>query len=136
MTDRPYLVALALVGQGERRAMPLAGQSQAPLSEEAKATSESTMAEPPEAARTLALELLLRIWQRSDDGPLQRTSGNDSLLILEVPMERLPEDLPALKAKWIRSGETAALLEGLRRICPRGWTLTIAKREPMRWQAW
>ena len=62
MADAPYLVALALMEQEGRRALPLTGRS---LPDEAVA------AEPTTIAHALALELLLRLWQRSDEGALQ-----------------------------------------------------------------
>ena len=100
MADSPYLVALALIDQGGRRALPLAGKSQAVVAAEGDA--------PDQLGKELALDLLLRVWQRSDDGPLQRAAAADSLLLVELPMERLPEDLPQIKADWLSSGDTTA----------------------------
>lgn len=40
--------------------------------------------QPVEVAHALALELLLRVWQRSDDGPLRRACGLESLLLVEL----------------------------------------------------
>ena len=55
MAEAPYLVALALIEQEGRRALPLAGRS---------LTAEAAAAEQPvEVAHALALELLLRVWQ-------------------------------------------------------------------------
>ena len=128
MAAAPYLVALALIEQEGRRALPLAGRS---LSAEAAAAEE-----PTQAAHSLALELLLRLWQRSDEGPLRRACGVESLLLVEVPMERLPEALPVLKAAWLNSGDTAAFQTGLRALCSRAWTLSVAKFEPVTLTAW
>ena len=95
MADAPYLVALALVEQEGRRALPLTGRS---------LPAEAVAAEPTTIAHALALELLLRLWQRSDEGALQRACGVESLLLVELPMEALPEALPTLKAAWLNSG--------------------------------
>ena len=96
MADSPYLVCLALVSQGGSRSMPLGGRSQ---------QQNMSSGEAPEAlAHALALELLLRIWQRSDDGPLQRAAGSEALIVVELQMERLPEDVPRIKADWLNSG--------------------------------
>ena len=89
MADSPYLIALALFDQDGRRAMPLAGKSQVAVAAEGDA--------PEQLGKELALDLLLRVWQRSDDGPLQRAAAVDSLLLVELPMERLPEDLPQVR---------------------------------------
>ncbi len=128
MAAAPYLVALALIEQEGIRALPLAGRS---LSAEAAAE-----VEPTQVAHSLALELLLRLWQRSDNGPLKRACGVDSLLLVELPMERLPEDLPRLKADWLNSGDTKAFQAGLQAMCGRGWTMSIAKFEPVALSAW
>ena len=128
MTAAPYLVALALIEQEGARALPLAGRS---LSAEAAAAEQ-----PTQVAHSLALELLLRLWQRSDNGPLKRACGVESLLLVELPMERLPEDLPRLKADWLNSGDTRAFQVGLQAMCGRAWTMSIAKFEPVTLTTW
>lgn len=137
MADSPYLIALALMEQQGKRALPLAGKSQ---SSTPKGDHKSGNAEcidfPEEDAKSLALELLLRIWQRTDNGPLSRAFGPESLLLVEIPMECLPEDLPALKAAWIESGDSSTFINGLRKIAVRGWTLAIAKYKPVSFDSW
>lgn len=128
MAETPYLVALALIEQGGARALPLAGRS--------LKADEADADQPTEAAHGLALELLLRVWQRSDDGVLKRACAEESLLLVELPMERLPEDLPALKAAWLNSGDTEVFREGLRAICGRAWTMSIAKFQPVILTPW
>ena len=123
MADSPYLVALALFEQKGTRAMPLAGKSQK--------TVVSAGEQPVELGRALVLELLLRIWQRSDDGPLQRAAAEQSLILAELVLERLPEDLPRLKAAWIRSGDTAFFMQSLQSISLRAWRISVAKFEPV-----
>ena len=123
VADSPYLVALALCDQEGRRLMPLAGRSQAAVAAEGDA--------PQELAHALALELLLRVWQRSDDGALARAAGESSLLLVELPMQALPEQIPALKSAWLNTGDTDALLMGLRSIAVRAWTLSVAKFQPV-----
>ena len=83
MADVSYLIALALVDLAGRRALPLNGKS--------FAAATDPLADPGEAGHALALELLLRLWQRSDDGHLQRAAGDASLLLIEVPLEALSE---------------------------------------------
>ena len=128
MADAPYLVALALIEQEGKRALPLAGRSM---------NAEAAAAElPTQMAHALALELLLRLWQRSDEGPLRRACGVESLLLVELPMESLPEALPVLKAAWLNSGDTAAFQAGLRAMCRRIWTMGVAKFEPVTLTPW
>jgi hypothetical protein len=128
MADAPYLVALALMEQEGRRALPLIGKS--------RAVDAAADADPGEAGHGLALALLLRIWQRSEEGMLRRAAGPDSLLLLEMPLEGMSARLPVLKAAWLGGGETAVLLQGLRDLAVRGWSLSIAKYEPITYAAW
>ena len=123
MADQPYLVALALIEQQGQRALPLAGRSQSAVAPKG--------GEPNELGHTLALELLLRVWQRSDAGVLKRAADSRSLLLVELPMECLPEQLPVLKANWLNSGDTDALMEGLRLISPRAGTVGVEKFKPV-----
>lgn len=124
MADAPYLIALALLEQGGRRALPLQGRSlPEPL---------PTGGDPGELGRGQALELLLRVWQRSDGGALRRAAGEPSLLLLTVPIEALTEQLPALKARWIADGDTTALLEGLGALAGGLWRLELEPRGPLR----
>lgn len=128
MADTPYLVALALLEIGGKRALPLAGRSQPGSALEAS--------DPGEDGRTLALELLLRLWQRSDEGPIQRAAGENSLLLVEVPLERMSEELPLLKANWTSGGGTTVFLEQLKGLAKRGWRIVFAKYEPVSYQPW
>jgi hypothetical protein len=122
VADTPYLVALALIEQEGRRASPLAGRSQKEVAAEGEA--------PDELGRALVLELLLRVWQRSDEGLLRRAAA-ESLLLVELPMERLPEDLPVLKAAWLNSGDAEAFRKGLQGMSPRAWTIAVEKFQPV-----
>ena len=128
MADAPYLVALALVEFGGKRALPLSGKSQS--------SSAANALDPGDDGRTLTLELLLRLWQRSDDGPLQRAAGESSMLLVELPMEVMSEQLPLLKANWISGGDTAALLTSLKGLAIRAWRITITKYEPVSFISW
>lgn len=123
MADTPYLIAMALFDQQGRRALPLAGRSQAEV---------APIGEAPELlGHALALDLLLRVWQRSDEGSLQRAAGLYSLLLVELPMERLPEDLPAIKAAWLKTGDTEAFKVALQAMSSRGWTMAVEKFKPV-----
>jgi hypothetical protein len=128
MSESPYLVALALVEFGGRRALPLTGKSLSMSAAEAS--------DPGETGRSLALELLLRLWQRSEEGALQRAAGDASLLLVEMPLERMTEQLPRIKADWILSGDTAALLSALNELATRGWRVAFAKYEPVTFHPW
>lgn len=125
MADAPYLICLALLEQGGVRAMPINGKSLRQAIDPG--------AEPGEEGRTLALELLVRLWQRSDSGgSLQRTAADDSLLLLQLPFEALQQELPRIKAAWIASGDTATLLDRLQSQADGLWRLTLERHQPLR----
>jgi hypothetical protein len=126
MADAPYLIALALLEQNGERAMPLQGKSlREPLAADA---------DPGEVGRQQALDLLVRVWQRSDEGALRRAGGDQSLLLVTVPIEALQEQLPALKAAWLNSGDTAALLQELKALASGVWSMTLEPRQPLSFQ--
>ena len=124
MADAPYLIALALLQQNGERAMPLQGKSlRQPLEADG---------DPGEVGRQQALELLVRVWQRSDQGALNRAAADQSLLLVAVPIEALQEALPALKAQWLNSGDTAELLQKLHDLAAgRVWTVSQEARQPL-----
>ena len=128
MANAPYLVALALVELDGKRALPLTGKTQSAAAAEAQ--------DPGDDGRTLALELLLRLWQRSDEGPLQRAAADNSLLLIEIPLDVMSEQLPLLKASWLATGDTAAFEAGLKALVIRGWRMGIAKYEPVSFSPW
>lgn len=123
MADSPYLIALALLEQDGNRVMPLQGKS---LSAAIPADGD-----PGELGQQQALALLLRIWQRSDSGPLARANGAHSLLLLQVPIEALQLELPQCKADWLNGGSTEALLVGLKAVASSIWSLAVEPRGPI-----
>ena len=123
MADAPYLIALALLEQNGERALPLQGKSlREPLTADG---------DPGEVGRQQALELLVRVWQRSDQGALNRAAGDHSLLLVAVPIEALQEELPALKAQWLNSGDTDVLVQGLSALGSGVWSLNLEPRQPL-----
>jgi hypothetical protein len=127
MADAPYLIALALLEQNGERAMPLQGKSlREPLAADA---------EPGEVGHQQALELMLRVWQRSDQGAVSRAGGDHSLLLVAVPIEALQDALPAMKARWLNSGDTKALLQDLKGQASGGiWSLRLEPRQPLAYE--
>jgi len=135
MANAPYLVALALVEFDGKRALPLTGKTQSAAAASAPAENDPAN-DPGDDGRTLALELLLRLWQRSDGGPLQRAAGDSSLLLIEIPLDVMSEQLPLLKASWLASGDTAAFESSLKALVIRSWRMGIAKYEPVSFSPW
>ena len=135
MANAPYLVALALVELDGKRALPLTGKTQSVKAASAPAENDPAN-DPGDDGRTLALELLLRLWQRSDGGPLRRAAADNSLLLIEIPLDVMSEQLPLLKASWLASGDTAAFETSLKALVIRGWRMGIAKYEPVSFSPW
>ena len=133
MANAPYLVALALVELDGKRALPLTGKTQSAAGID---PANNPANDPGDDGRTLALELLLRLWQRSDEGPLQRAAADNSLLLIEIPLDVMSEQLPLLKASWLASGDTAAFETSLKALVIRGWRMGIAKYEPVSFSPW
>ena len=55
---------------------------------------------------------------------------------VEMPLEVMSEQLPILKARWIATGDTQALLASLEVLVSRAWRITIARYEPLSFIAW
>ena len=126
-----------MMEQNNKRAMPIAGKSlSAELSMSTIELNSPDSNQLFDQASNLAFELLLRIWKRTDDGPLRRASGQDSLLLVEIPMNALPEELPSLKSQWIRFGDDAIFTSALRDKIVRGWTIDVEKHKPISFAVW
>ncbi len=117
----PYLVALALIERGGKRALPLGGKS---LSIEINPGED-----PGLIGESLAKDLLLRIFQQSEDLPLKRAAGDLSLLLVQVQMDQMQNKIPLIKAEWIKSGNKDYFLSELRDTCNGIWSLTFNKYE-------
>lgn len=123
-----YLVCLALLEQDGKRRLPIGGAS--------LAVEISPNADPGREGEALVLELLLRLWQQSDAGAVQRHGAEQSLLLLEMPMAKVLEDLPRLKKAWLAGGDRADLYKGLRELAERGWIIQTAKYSKPCFQNW
>ena len=97
MSENLYLLALALIDQEGKRFMPLGGKS---ISKFIDPSSN-----PGIAGEGLASDLLLRVFQKSESGSLRRSNGDQSLLLIQLPMELMQERIPIIKAQWINTGD-------------------------------
>ncbi len=116
-----YLIAFALVEQSGKRAMPIGGKS---IKE-----SESNKALPKELAELLALEILLRVFAKTDQNQTKRIAKEKSILLAKISMNRMQEDLPSLKSEWISEGNTQILINKLMGICEGLWNVDYTKYE-------
>jgi len=119
MASQDYLIAIALIEQNLIRAMPLGGK-------EIKDSIEA-----PENFKNLGeeviLNLLLRVFQRSDEGALKRASQDKGLLLVHMHPKRMQKELPFIKSEWIRDGDTKQFLKYLGNLSKEVWTASFIK---------
>ena len=118
MLTQPYLIAIALIDQNDQRAMPIGGKS---MKESLKDN------EPGRLGEDLAKELLVRIFERSANGPLMRAGEKESLLLVEINIEEMQLKLPKLKSQWITNGKNKLFLNELKAISNSIWSLNFSK---------
>ena len=80
MANQDYLIAIALIEQNEERAMPLGGKE---IKENLEENNLSTLGDE------VILNLILRVFQRSDEGYLRRVSSDKSLLLVHMHPKRM-----------------------------------------------
>ncbi len=121
MEDYLYLVSLALISQNGERAMPIGGKS-------LKKTIERDSDLIP-LGEQIVNEILIRVIQRSDNGPISRSNLEKSILLFQIPIESMQNNLPALKAEWISKGDSEKFISELKSICKNIWYLTFSRYE-------
>ena len=89
MASKDYLFAIALIEQNLVRAMPLGGK-------EIKDNLEDND-NFKKFAEEVILNLLLRVFQRSDEGALKRVSEEKGLLLVRMHPKRMQKELPYIK---------------------------------------
>ena len=103
MASQDYLIAIALIEQHDSRAMPLGGKEiKEKLEEDGNLNK---------LGEEVILNLLLRVFQRSDEGALKRVSDDKGLLLVHMHPKRMQKELPFIKSEWIRDGDTNQFLK-------------------------
>ena len=119
MASQYYLIAIALIEQNSARAMPLGGK-------EIKESIEDTTTFN-KLGEEVILNLLLRVFQRSDEGVLKRASEDKGLLLVHMHPKRMQKELPFIKSEWIRDGDTNQFLKYLGNLSKQIWTASFVK---------
>ena len=119
MQSQDYLIAIALIEQNDLRAMPLGGKEIKDKLEEGGNLNK--------LGEEVILNLLLRVFQRSDEGPLKRVSGDKGLLLVHMHPKRMQKELPFIKSEWIRDGDTNQFLKYLGNLSKEIWTASFVK---------
>ena len=118
MANQNYLIAIALIEQNDVRAMPLGGKE---IKEDLEGNNLNKLGEE------VILNLLLRVFQRSDEGYLRRVSSDKSLLLVHMHPKRMQKELPFIKSEWIRDGDTNQFLKYLGNLSKEIWTVSFVK---------
>ena len=119
MATQDYLIAIALIEQNNKRAMPLGGK-------EIKLNIEDNE-NFKKLGEDVVLNLLLRLFQRSDDGAIKRLSEEKGLLLVHMHPKRMQKELPFIKSEWIRDGDTNQFLKYLGNLSKEIWTASFVK---------
>ena len=118
MIEFPYLIALALLQQNGKRLMPIGGKG---------LKSKNIDIDCSEEFDQVGYEILLRVLQNSDNGPVVRASSDKSLMIVHLAMVEMQNNLPILKSNWINTGDTKAFINGLEKISESIWCISFQK---------
>ena len=119
MASQDYLIAIALIEQNNIRAMPLGGKEiKDNIEEEINFKS---------LGEEVLLNLLLRVFQRSDEGELKRASEDKGLLLVHMHPKRMQKELPFIKSEWIRDGDTNQFLKYLGNLSKEIWSASFIK---------
>ena len=119
MASQNYLIAIALIEQNNLRAMPLGGKEIKENLDEKENFNK--------LAEDVILNLLLRVFQRSDEGSIKRVSEDRGLLLVHMHPKRMQKELPFIKAEWIRDGDTNQFLKYLGNLSKEIWTASFIK---------
>ena len=120
MSSQDYLIAIALIDQNGSRAMPLGGK-------EIKDDIFEDKDKFKQLGEEVILNLLLRVFQRSDEGPLKRSSEDRGLLLVHMHPKRMQKELPFIKSEWIRDGDTDQFIKYLGNLSKEIWTASFVK---------
>ncbi len=123
MDNQKYLIAIALAEQNNQRIMPIGGKT-IPIT-----FPEKTF--PKKESEKIILDLLLRLFKRSNEYELKITEKETGLLVAEISMDDMQEKIPTIKANWINNGNTNELINRLTTICSKLWSINHKKYEGM-----
>ena len=121
MEEQKYVIAIALAEQNNKRIMPLGGKTFSgvdTLSQTSKKEVEK-----------IILDLLLRLFQRTTEGSLKISNDKTGLLLAEISFESMHKNIPVIKSNWINNGDTDTLIEKLKSICSKLWSVKFKKHE-------
>ena len=119
MATQNNLIAIALIEQNLVRAMPYGSKAIIDNLEESENLKK--------LGEEVILKLLMRVFQRSDEGALKRASAEKGLLLVHMHPKRMQKELPFCKSEWIRDGDTQQFLKYLGNLSKEVWTASYDK---------
>ena len=121
MEEQKYLIAIALAEQNNKRLMPIGGKTLSGLDSENQP--------PTKEAEKILLDLLLRLFKRTNEGNLKISNNETGLLLVEISFESMQNNLPLIKSDWINTGNTDTLIDKLKTISSNLWSIKYKKHE-------
>ena len=121
MDEQKYLIAITLAEQNKKRLMPLGGKTFPGV---------NSLGQPPvKEAEKIILDLLLRLFKRTNAGELKISNDDHGILLAEISFEKMNNNVPVIKSNWINSGDTDTLINELLSICSNLWSVQYKKHE-------
>ena len=121
MEEQKYLIAIALAEQNNKRLMPIGGKTFAGVDSENQP--------PTKDAEKIILDLLLRLFRRTNEGNLKISNDETGLLLAEISFESMQSNLPLIKSDWINKGNTDTFINELKSISSNLWSVKYKKHE-------
>ena len=121
MEEQKYLIAIALAEQNNKRLMPIGGKTFTGVDSENQP--------PTKEAEKILLDLLLRLFKRTNEGNLKISNDETGLLLAEISFESMQNNLPLIKSDWINAGNTDTLIDKLKSISSNLWSIKYKKHE-------
>ena len=121
MEEQKYLIAIALAEQNNIRLMPIGGKTFAGVN--------SSNQPPQKESEKIILDLLLRLFKRSNEGNLKISHDDSGILLAEISFKNMQNNLPILKSNWINTGDTDYLINKLSLTCSSLWSVQYKKHE-------
>ena len=121
MEEQKYLIAIALAEQNNKRLMPLGGKTFAGVKVSGQA--------PEKEGKMIIVDLLFRLFKRSNEGSLKISNDNTGILLAEISFIDMQKDIPIIKSNWINSGDLDTLINELTSTCSNLWGVDYRKHE-------
>ena len=121
MEEQEYLIAIALAEQNNKRIMPLGGKTIAGVN--------SSSQPPQKESEKIILDLLLRLFKRTNEGNLKISNDENGLLLAKISFINMQNNIPIIKSNWIKTGDTVTLINKLILSCSNLWSVQYKKHE-------